>query len=286
METALTPALNDAGLPADAVRLVDSAEHAAGWALFSDRRLSLAVARGSGRAVAMLGGLAQQAGIAVSLHGTGGAWLMVSPSTEPGELSRVVARSLDRKVCNTLNVCCLPRDQADRLLPAFLTGLSQAAKQRGQSFKLHVVEGDNAACVEPLFSKRVSVSRAQGAIEEPQAEWLPETSLGLEWEWEDTPEVTLKLVDDTEHAVTLFNRYSPQFIASLLSPDPAEHELFFERVNAPFVGDDHTRWVDGQYALGRPELGLSNWENGRLMARGGILSGDSIYTVRTRARRT
>ncbi|NCQ36170.1 hypothetical protein GW813_14080, partial [bacterium] len=38
--------------------------------------------------------------------------------------------------------------------------------------------------------------------------------------------------------------------------------------------------------LGRPELGLSNWENGRLFARGGILSGDGVYTVRTVVRQT
>ncbi len=53
-------------------------------------------------------------------------------------------------------------------------------------------------------------------------------------------------------------------------------------MDAPFVGDGFTRWVDGQYALDRPELGLSNWEEGRLFARGGVLSGDSVYTVRTR----
>ena len=45
-----------------------------------------------------------------------------------------------------------------------------------------------------------------------------------------------------------------------------------------------TRWVDGQYAFNRPELGLSNWEHGRLLARGGVLSGDSVFTVRTRMR--
>jgi glutamate-5-semialdehyde dehydrogenase len=40
--------------------------------------------------------------------------------------------------------------------------------------------------------------------------------------------------------------------------------------------------VDGQYALNRPELGLSNWENGRLFARGGVLAGDGVFSVRTR----
>ena len=53
-------------------------------------------------------------------------------------------------------------------------------------------------------------------------------------------------------------------------------------MDAPFVGNGFTRWVDGQYALNRPELGLSNWQFGRLFGRGGVLSGNSAYTVRSR----
>ena len=34
--------------------------------------------------------------------------------------------------------------------------------------------------------------------------------------------------------------------------------------------------------LGKPELGLSNWQWGRLFGRGGVLSGDTVFTVRTR----
>jgi glutamate-5-semialdehyde dehydrogenase len=62
-----------------------------------------------------------------------------------------------------------------------------------------------------------------------------------------------------------------------------EQEQFFAAVDAPFVGDGFTRWVDGQYALDTPELGLSNWQYGRLLGRGGVLSGDSIHTIRHRA---
>ena len=36
--------------------------------------------------------------------------------------------------------------------------------------------------------------------------------------------------------------------------------------------------------LNQPELGLSNWENGRLLARGAILSGNGVFTVRSRVR--
>ena len=106
--------------------------------------------------------------------------------------------------------------------------------------------------------------------------------MGREWEWEEAPEISLIVVDDVEHAVALFNRYSPRFIASLISMDDAEHARFYAASDAPFVGDSLTRWVDGQYALRKPELGLSNWQHGRLFGRGGILSGDTVFSVRTR----
>ena len=69
----------------------------------------------------------------------------------------------------------------------------------------------------------------------------------------------------------------------LIAEEPTAHELFFATINAPFVGNGFTRWVDGQYALNRPELGLSNWQYGRLFGRGGILTGDGVFTVRYRA---
>ena len=69
-----------------------------------------------------------------------------------------------------------------------------------------------------------------------------------------------------------------------MSESAAAHDEFYASVDAPFVGDGFTRWVDGQYALNAPELGLSNWEGGRLLGRSGILSGDSVHTIRYRAR--
>jgi glutamate-5-semialdehyde dehydrogenase len=69
----------------------------------------------------------------------------------------------------------------------------------------------------------------------------------------------------------------------MISDDAGEHDELWASVDAPFVGNGFTRWVDGQYALDKPELGLSNWEGGRMLGRGGILSGDSVHTVRYRA---
>jgi glutamate-5-semialdehyde dehydrogenase len=281
---ALAPALKAAGLPDGAAVLLDSAEHAAGWALFADPRLSLAVARGSGPAVTQLGGVARQAGVPVSLHGTGGAWLAADDSAELERFAAAVFHSLDRKVCNTLNVCCIPRSRAGDLVPAFLAALTRAGERRGHGARLHVARGDESALPPDWLNARTRVRRADGDHDEPLVSLIDEPDLAIEWEWEETPEVSLKLVADLDEAAELFNAYSPRFVACVSAADEAAAARFFARVDAAFVGDGFTRWVDGQYALNRPELGLSNWQAGRLFARGGVLSGDGVYTVRSRMR--
>lgn len=284
---ALNPALAAAaGLPAGAVSLVESVNHAAGWAMFADRRLSLAVARGSGRAVSQLGSIAQQAGTAVSLHGTGGAWLIADRDADAQRFAAVVRNSLDRKVCNTLNVCLIQRERAAELVPLFLDALQQAGNARGQGCKLHIVEGSENCLPTEWQNATVQVYRAEGYQTEALAEPLAESALGREWEWEETPEVSLMIVEDLDQAIALFNRYSPQFTVSLISESAQVQERFYNAVNAPFVGNGITRWVDGQYALNKPELGLSNWESGRLFARSAILSGDGVFTVRSRMTQT
>ena len=286
MAEALAPALAAAGLPAGAVSLVDSAEHAAGWAMFADPRLALAVARGSGPAVSQLGAVARQAGTPVSLHGTGGAWIVADASADAHRFADAVFHSLDRKVCNTLNVCCIVRARAHDLVPLFLGALKRAGERRGGGCKLHVAAADESALPADWLNGRTTVRRAEGDRDEALVEILPAGDLGREWEWEETPEVTLKIVEGVAEAVSLFNTYSPRFAACLIAEDAVAHRLFFDTVDAPFVGDGFTRWVDGQYALNRPELGLSNWQNGRLLARGGVLAGDSVFTVRARVAQT
>lgn len=288
MRLVIDPALAASGLPPGALSLVDSTAHAAGWALFLDDRLALAVARGSGKAVETLGSLARSAGTPVSLHGTGGAWMVVSENADAGELRAAVIKSLDRKVCNTLNTCCVVKPASDAMqrVKAILQGLQEAGKARGQTFKLHVASGSEHIVSESFFSRQVEISRASGAALEAQAEVIDAQQLGTEWEWEETPEVSLVGVNSIDEAVRLFNNLSPRLVGTLVSGDAAEQESFFARLDAPFVGDGHTRWVDGQFALNKPELGLSNWQNGRLFGRGGVLTGDSVYTIRTRYRST
>ncbi len=281
-EQALAPALRVTEMPDGAVSLIDHPDRAAGWALFSDQRLALAVARGSGPATAQLGAVARQSGLPVSLHGTGGAWLVADVAADARRFSDVVARSLDRKVCNTLNVCCLVRSRAAELAPRFIDALWQVGEALGHGARLHVAETDLA--IVPAKWLGVRTGRAGGDGDEPFVEAHEAPNLGLEWEWEARPEVWLTVVEDLGDAIARFNAESPRFIASLISEDAAAQQKFYDGIEAAFVGDGFTRWVDGQYALGRPELGLSNWQGGRLFARSGFLVGDGVFTVRARMR--
>jgi glutamate-5-semialdehyde dehydrogenase len=253
-DKALRPALAAAGLPEQTVRLVRSREHGAGQALFTLSSVRLAVARGSGPTVALLGSIAAQHGIPVSLHGTGGAWMYVDETATALQVKNAIVNSLDRKVCNTLNVLVL-----DRAALACLAGtVAEAFVER--KTRVHACRG------------------SEGIV--PTASIIDEQDLAREWEWDDVPDCSLVVVDGRERAIELINRYSPHFVASILSRRADAFEDFYRRVDAPYVGNAFTRWVDGQWAWGRPELGLTNWERGRLLGRSGFLSGDDIFTVR------
>lgn len=279
MRQVIAPALESAGLPSGAVVLLDSVDHAAGWRLFSDPRLALAVARGSGRAVAELGSIAQQSGVPASLHGTGGAWLIAGDHADARRFDRVVEHSLDRKVCNTLNVLCVVAARAQELLPVALAAADRAAARKGTRARVHA---DARASSFMHSAGIIEVRRAEGTTIEPQITPTAAHALGHEFEWEDSPEFHVVVVDDVQEAVDLFNEHSPHFVVSIVSDDPEENSTVWSGCDAPFVGDGFTRWVDGQFALLKPELGLSNWQNGRLFGRGGVLSGDSAHSVRLR----
>ena len=270
MEFALVPALHENDLPLGCVQLVDSPERSAGYALFSQAALSLAVARGSGEAVAQLGAVARQSGIPVSLHGTGGAWSLVGQTADAQDLAHVISHSLDRKVCNTLNVCCVPLDRHDLLL-SVLNGAVLAAKARQAKLIVHAAGPFTSQVLREMYSSTFLFDLVEHEDDDV---------LATEWEWDNHPEFTLRLVSDLDEAIELFNTYSPHFVLSVISTNQAEVHHAYKSTESPFFGNGFTRWVDGQYALKRPELGLSNWQNGRLFARGGILSGDGVFTTR------
>jgi glutamate-5-semialdehyde dehydrogenase len=180
--------------------------------------------------------------------------MYVEASAKPETVRNAVMNSLDRKVCNTLNVLLLERAAVATLGPV----VEQALRE---------VKADVAAL-------RGSEGVVTAKLEQEEAR------LAHEWEWDGTPEVSFAVVEGLAQAAALFNQYSPRFVASILSTRAGAFEQWAEAVEAPYVGNAFTRWVDGQWAWLRPELGLTNWENGRLLGRSGFLSGDDITSVR------
>lgn len=270
IEMVIAPAMRNVGLPEESLVLIESDEHASGWSLFAQRELGLAVARGSGKAVQDLGSVARQCGVPVSLHGRGGAWFILGESADAQWLSAVLTNSLDRKVCNTANVVCVPESRAAELFPIIVRSVQAAADSRNALGRIHLVEGSET----PLGSEGVEI------------DLVGRETLATEWEWENDPEITLCIVDSFATAVELFNQYSPRLAASVITEDPEERRFAWNALRCPFVGNGISRWVDGQFAFERPELGLSNWEAGIPLGRGAILSGSDISAVRYLAHQT
>lgn len=263
------PSLEKYDIPCSVLQ-VTSPEREAGYALFSSSDLALAVARGSGSAVNQLVSVAEASGVPYSAHGRGGAWMVISDTFE-GPITQIVADSLDRKVCNTLNTIVFKKLNEDKLR-LVLDGVVIATKvrrmdQEGLKGQVHLFG------IIDQFSKIL-----REYSEELDFYLIEESALKDEYEWDNAPELALVAAPSTEVAFELYSNYSSRFVLSLLS-NQKEDWARAKVLECPFLCDGFTRWVDGQYALSKPELGLSNWERGRLMARGGILSGDGVFSV-------
>ena len=169
----------------------------------------------------------------MSLHGTGGAWLVAGVGADSERFAAGVTNSLDRKVCNTLNVCCIPAQRADELVPRFLVAADAAAAALGTSARFHIDAGAEPYVPADRFTTKVTIRRADGERIEPWATLLERDELGTEWEWEGSPEVALVVTESVAEAVALHNSHSPRFIASLVSDDHDEQERFYADVDAP-----------------------------------------------------
>ncbi|MEN9839280.1 MAG: hypothetical protein RL177_759, partial [Bacteroidota bacterium] len=82
--------------------------------------------------------IAQQHGIPASLHGTGGAWMVISEIEDLDRLQNVVQFSLDRKVCNTLNTVVITAGSLNNSLQSVIDGVSTASSKRNTHAILHV----------------------------------------------------------------------------------------------------------------------------------------------------
>src|SRR5207302_10779100 len=121
VDEVLRPALEGAGLPAGAVGLVRSPDHAGARVLVTmPERIPLVILRGSGETTAALARLAAEHGVATLAHAEGGGVLYIHSEAERGRALAMTEAALDRLgVCNRLNLALVDRG-AIGLLPDVL----------------------------------------------------------------------------------------------------------------------------------------------------------------------
>jgi glutamate-5-semialdehyde dehydrogenase len=235
----LRPALEQEGLPPEAVGLVRSPDRTGAEALVSlPELIPLVVLRGSGPSTAALAHRAALNGVRTLAHAEGGGVLYVHDGASLERLAEVARASLDRLgVCNRLNLALVDAG-ARRLVPVLL-----------DIFREHELEVRGTDEVQSFSGV------------------LPlDERLGHEWasDADRVATVTLHLVDGLEEAVRIANEETSGLGAAIVTEDDDAAARFLDSYrgttafwNAP------TRFADGFELLGTPETGVNvEWAPG------------------------
>jgi glutamate-5-semialdehyde dehydrogenase len=126
-DNVIAPALAQAGLHPDAIQLVRVPGQAAAYALVREPKLiPLVLLRGSGDSTRALAAEGAAHGVRTLAHADGGGVLYVHSSASRGDVSALIADSLDRLgVCNRLNLLLIDEQLWDEWLPAVTTQLEE-----------------------------------------------------------------------------------------------------------------------------------------------------------------
>jgi glutamate-5-semialdehyde dehydrogenase len=230
-------ALTAAGLPEDAVQLVDVAEReAVGEFLKLDDLIDVAIPRGG---EGLIRRVCAEARMPVLKHFTGNCHVYVDRAADlaMAEAITVNAKCQRMGVCNAAESLLVHRDVADQFLPVI-----------ARSLAAHGVEivGDDA-------TRRLVPS----AGEATDADWSTEY-LG--------PKISVAVVDSLDAAIDHINRHGSRHTDAIVTKDDAAARRFASRVDtAAVMINASTRFNDGgELGLGA-EIGIST---DKLHARG------------------
>jgi glutamate-5-semialdehyde dehydrogenase len=226
---ALQHALQEVGLPADALQLVAMTDRQAVTELLRlDQFIDLAIPRG-GEALIRL--VAEQAAMPVLKHYKGNCHVFVDRAADLAMAERILLNAKCQRpgVCNAAESLLVHRDVA----PAFLP--SAAAAMRSQSVE---IRGCERTCA--------LIAEARPATEEDfAAEYLDLI-------------ISVKVVDDLDAAIAHINRYGSQHTEAIVTGDLEAARRFTAEVDAAAVMvNTSTRFHDGfEFGLGA-EIGIS-----------------------------
>jgi glutamate-5-semialdehyde dehydrogenase len=220
----IDPAMESAGLTAQALQLVRSADREAAAELVRHPRLiPLVILRGSGGTTRSLAAEAASHGVRTLAHADGGGVLFLDLAADKDLAARLITRSLDRLgVCNRLNLLLIHEQAWEGLLPVAREALA-------------------AAGVEPSLP--------------PHGH-----PLGHEWALDTGHEATVTVAPAAgpEQAAQLANEHTSGLAASVVTADPWAAETFLGAYTGTGVfWNASTRLLDGFKLLGVPETGIN-----------------------------
>lgn len=236
-------AIAQAGLPEDAIQLIDSPDRALVTELLGARgRVDLVIPRGG---ASLINHVVETAKVPVIETGTGNCHLFVDATAKLDRALDIVLNAKVQRpgVCNAIETLLVHKDVAARFLPDVVKRL------REHEVKLVGCDTTRAIVVEHTADGGIGVAT--------EADWATEY---LDYK------LAIRVVDDVDAAIGHINRYGTQHSEAILTETMAHATQFQQEVDAAAVYvNASTRFTDG-FALGfGAEIGISTQ---KLHARG------------------
>ncbi len=238
LAAAMREALGRAGLPEDAVQLIDSPDRRFVTELLSARGLvDLVIPRGG---ASLINHVVETAKVPVIETGTGNCHIFVDASADLERAKGIVLNAKVQRpgVCNAVETLLVHQDVAETFLPEMLGALSEAGVTlRGCERTREIFPTDAAT----------------------ETDW--------ETEYLDL-ELAVRVVASLDEAVTHINRYGTQHSEAILTASDENARRFQDEVDAAAVYvNASTRFTDGfEFGFGA-EIGISTQ---KLHARGPV----------------
>ncbi len=236
---ALRAGLADAGLPPDAIQLVQTSDRAAVGHMLSGLNgcLDVVIPRGGKSLVARV---QDEARVPVIGHLEGICHTYIHEKADPAKAEAIIVNAKLRRVgvCGSTETMLIDASIAPTLLPRLAKALEAAGCElRGD---------DHARAIYPMTA---------ASIEDWTTEYL-------------APILSIAVVDDIDGAIAHIVRYGSQHTESIITEDAAAAERFLAEVDSAIVMHNaSTQFADGgEFGMGG-EIGIAT---GRLHARGPV----------------
>ena len=228
--------LDEAGLPAGAVQIVETTDRAAVGALISmPEYVDVIVPRGG---KGLIERIARDARVPVIKHLDGNCHVFVDEDADPVKAINIVENAKTQRygTCNTTESLLVARAVADLHLPAIARRLSH-----------HGVE--LRVCPETRALLESAGIEGLRMVDATESDWRDEYL---------APIIAVRIVDDLDAAIAHINRYSSGHTEAIVSENYSHAMRFLREVDsASVIVNASTRFADGfEYGLGA-EIGIS-----------------------------